>query len=78
MNEKIIVVTKNCNGEIARNEMTIHELITAWLVGVDNIPTDDDKVVGCILGNVVLYFDTFGHLMEVLSGAKDLSIENVL
>lgn len=78
MDKKIIVVTKNYNGEIARNEMTIHELITAWLVGVDNIPTDNDKVVSCILGNVVLYFDTFGQLMKVLSGEKDLSVKNVL
>ena len=69
MDEKIIVVTKNSNEEIVRNEMTIHELITAWLVGVD-IPTNDDKVVGCRLGNVTLYFDTFGQLMEVLSGEK--------
>ena len=62
MNEKIIVVTKNSNEEIVRNEMTIHELITAWLIGVD-IPTNDDKVVDCRLGNVTLYFDTFGQLM---------------
>lgn len=69
MNEKIIVVTKNSNEEIVRNEMAIHELITAWLIGID-IPTNDDKVVDCRLGNVTLYFDTFGQLMEVLSGEK--------
>lgn len=69
MNEKIIVATKNCNDEVVKNEMTVMELINAWLIGED-IPTNDDKVVSCILGNTLLYFDTFGQLMEVLSGEK--------
>ena len=69
MNEKILVVTKNCNDETVKMSMTIMELINAWIVGKD-IPTNDDKVVSCILGNVHLYFDTFGQLMEVLSGEK--------
>lgn len=69
MNEKILVVTKNNNDEIVRNETTVLELINGWLFGTD-IPTNDDKVVSCILGETNLYFDTFGQLMEVLSGEK--------
>ena len=69
MNEKILVVTKNSNDEIVRNETTVLELINGWLFGTD-IPTNDDKVVSCILGETNLYFDTVGQLMEVLLGDK--------
>lgn len=69
MNEKILVVTKNSNDEIVREETTVLELVNGWLLGGD-IPTNDDKVVSCILGKTNLYFDTFGQLMEVLSGER--------
>lgn len=69
MNTKILLVTKNSNDEILINETTVLELINSWASGT-TIPTNDDEVVRCVLGETNLYFDTFGQLMKALSGEK--------
>ncbi len=72
MEERIVIVTKNDDGKIVRNEMTVAELINAWMHDLD-IPTNDDEIVSCILGDTNLYPCTFGELMEILSGESIVS-----
>ena len=33
-----------------------------------DIPTNDDTVVSCVLNETQLYFETFGELMQALTG----------
>ena len=65
--DNIIVITLNTNDEQVKTVMTVNELIHAWYHEVD-IPTNDDTVVSCVLNETQLYFETFGELMQALTG----------
>ena len=65
--ENIIVITLNANGEQVETILAVDDLIYAWYHDID-IPTNDDTVVSCILGKTQLYFETFGELMQALTG----------
>ena len=66
--DNIIVITLNSNNNKVKTLMTVDELIYAWYYDID-IPTNDDTVISCVLGNTQLYFATFGELMMTLTGA---------
>lgn len=68
--DNIVVITLNDNGNQIKTESSVDELISAWYhCTVDTaIPTNDDTVVSCVLGKTQLYFETFGELMEALTG----------
>lgn len=65
--ENITVITLNANGEQIETILAVDDLIYAWYHNID-IPTNDDTVVSCILGKTQLYFETFGELMQALTG----------
>lgn len=65
--DDIIVITLNVNDEQVVISSTVDELIYAWNHDMD-IPTNDDTVVSCVLNKTQLYFETFGELMQVLTG----------
>ena len=65
--ENITVITLNANGEQIKTILAVDDLIYAWYHDID-IPTNDDTVVSCILGKTQLYFETFGELMQALTG----------
>lgn len=65
--ENITIITLNANGEQVETYLTVDGLIYAWYHDID-IPTNDDTVVSCILGKTQLYFETFGELMQALTG----------
>lgn len=65
--ENIFVITLNSEGNQVETITTVDELIHAWCHDID-IPTNDDTVVSCMLGQTPLYFETFGELMKVLAG----------
>lgn len=65
--DNITVITLNTNDEQVKTVMTVDELIHAWYHEVD-IPTNDDMVVSCVLNETQLYFETFGELMQALTG----------
>ena len=66
--DNITVITLNANDEQVQTVMTVNELIHTWYYEVD-IPTNDDTVVSCVLGETQLYFETFGKLMQALTGS---------
>lgn len=66
--DNITVITLNANNEQVQTVMTVNELIYTWYHEVD-IPTNDDTVVSCVLGETQLYFETFGELMQALTGS---------
>lgn len=63
----ITVITLNTNGDKMETTKTVDDLIFAWNHEND-IPTNDDIIVECMLGTTKLYFDTFGSLMYALTG----------
>ena len=63
----ITVITLNANDEQIETVLTVNEFIYAWQHDID-IPTNDDTVVSCVLSETQLYFETFGELMEALTG----------
>ena len=66
--DNITVITLNANDEQIETVLTVDELIYAWQNDID-IPTNDDTVISCVLGETQLYFETFGELMEALTGS---------
>lgn len=64
----ITVITLNANDEQIETVLMVDELIYAWQHDID-IPTNDDTVVSCVLSETQLYFETFGELMETLTGS---------
>lgn len=66
--DNITVITLNANDEQIETVLTVDELIYAWQHDID-IPTNDDTVVSCVLSETQLYFETFGELMEALTGS---------
>ena len=66
--DNITVITLNANDEQTETVLTVDELIYAWQHDID-IPTNDDTVVSCVLSETQLYFETFGELMEALTGS---------
>ena len=67
--DNITVITLNANNEQVQTVMKVNELIHTWYHEVD-IPTNDDTVVSCVLGETQLYFETFGELMQALTGSN--------
>lgn len=67
METTIYVITLNCNNERVNTFATVGNMLAEWYKGGD-IPTNDDTVLYCSLGGTRLYFDTFGDLMECLTG----------
>lgn len=65
--ENMIIITLNANGEQVETCLSVDDLIYAWYHDID-IPTNDDTVVSCVLGKTQLYFETFGELMQALTG----------
>lgn len=65
--ENITIITLNANGEQVETYLSVDDLIYAWYHDID-IPTNDDTVVSCVLGETRLYFETFGELMQALTG----------
>jgi len=63
----IVVITLNDSGDQIETALTVDELIFAWYHDTD-IPTNDDTVISCVLDKTQLYFETFGKLMEALTG----------
>ena len=63
----IKVITTNAEGEWVETVSTVNDLIHVWLHDAD-VPTNDDAVVCCFLGKTQLHFETFGSLMQVLTG----------
>lgn len=71
--DNITVITLNANDEQVQTVMTVNELIHTWYHEVD-IPTNDDTVVSCVLGETQLYFETFGELMQALTGRDVMNL----
>lgn len=65
--DNIIVVTSDTNSKQTIIKSTVDELIYAWYHDID-IPTNDDTVISCVLDHTHLHFETFGDLLEVLTG----------
>ena len=65
--DNITVIILNANDEQVETISTVDDLIYAWYHDID-IPTNGDTVVSCVLGKTQLYFETFGELMQALTG----------
>ena len=65
--DRITIIILNTNDEQIETTLTVDDLIYAWYHDAD-IPTNDDIVVSCVLGETQLYFETFGELMAALTG----------
>lgn len=70
-NDYISYITENDCFERYEYKDTVDSLIRKWYNDID-IPTNDDRVIECVLNGVHLYFRTFGDLMVALTG-DDLS-----
>lgn len=71
--DNITVITLNANDEQIETVLTVDELIYAWQHDID-IPTNDDTVVSCALSETQLYFETFGELMQALTGRDVMNL----
>lgn len=67
MADYISYKTQNDCFEQYAYEDTVDNLISKWYNDVD-IPTNDDRVIECVLNGMPLYFRTFGDLMVTLTG----------
>ena len=65
--DNIYVITLNADKKQVETKTTVDELIHSWYHDID-IPTNDDTVVSSLLGKTQLYFETFGELMQTLTG----------
>lgn len=66
-NTRIFIITSDYDGNQTEIDTTVSELYEKWYNDI-NIPTNDDTVVSCLLGKTQLYFETFGELMQTLTG----------
>lgn len=65
--ENIFVITLNSDNNQVETRTTVDELIHSWYHNID-IPSNDDPVVSCLIGKTQLYVETFGNLMQILTG----------
>lgn len=64
---RIFIITNDYDGNQTEIDTTVSDLYEKWHNDI-NIPTNDDTVVSCLLGKTQLYFETFGELMQTLTG----------
>ena len=65
--DNIYIITLNSDNDQVETKTTVDELIHSWYHDLD-IPTNDDTVVSCLIGSTQIYVETFGELMQILTG----------